>query len=153
MLEFLEGNLFESNTEALVNTVNCVSIMGTGIALEFKKRYPEMYADYKKFCDNKNLRPGKFHIFEQNSPKFIINFPTKIDWRDPSKYSWIDVGLARLFSRPIPDLNIKSISLPALGCKNGGLDFTKVKQLIEKWYYTFDDYLNNVDVRVFVPYN
>lgn len=152
MLNFIKGNLFDSKTEAFVNTVNCLGISGKGLALEFKQRYPEMFKDYKKFCDSEKLRPGKFHIFEVNNPKFIINFPTKIDWRNPSKYSWIDAGLARLFARTIPDLNIKSISIPALGCSNGGLVWDKVELLIKKWYYTFDDYLEFVDIKIFKPY-
>lgn len=112
-------NLFDSGCEALVNTVNCMGVMGCGIALQFKNKYPEMFIDYKNFCDVDKLRPGKLHVFGTKS--IIINFPTKVDWRNISKYSWIEVGLARLFGHTIPNLNIKSIAIPVLGCNNGKL--------------------------------
>jgi hypothetical protein len=124
--------------------------MGRGIALQFKNKYPEMFIDYKTFCDAGKLRPGKFHVF--GTKPIIINFPTKIDWRNDSKYSWIEVGLARLFAYTIPSLNIKSIAVPALGCKNGGLNWSQVKPIIQKWYYVFDDLLEHVNIKVYDLY-
>jgi O-acetyl-ADP-ribose deacetylase (regulator of RNase III) len=150
MIEFCNGNLFDSGCEALVNTVNCKGVMGCGIALQFKNKYPEMFVDYKNFCGADKLRPGKLHIF--GTKPVIINFPTKIDWRNVSKYSWIEVGLARLFGHTIPNLNIKSIAMPALGCNNGKLNWSQIKLLIQKWYYVFDDILKYIDIKVYEPY-
>ena len=150
MLTFQKGDLFSAKTDALVNTCNTKGIMGCGIALKFKTLYPAMFTSYQIACKNQELRPGKIHTYKANDI-WICNFPTKIDWKNPSKYSWIEAGLARLFARTIPDLQINSIAIPALGCSNGGLSFNNVKLLIEKWYYTFDDFLTNVNVKVYEP--
>ena len=81
----------------------------------------------------------------------VINFPTKIDWRNKSKYSWITAGVARLFGHEIPVRGIRSIAVPALGCSLGGLDWKAVQQIIKNWYHVFDDVLNGVDVQIFGP--
>jgi O-acetyl-ADP-ribose deacetylase (regulator of RNase III) len=154
MLSFHNGDLFSAKTDALVNTVNCVGVMGKGIAAQFKSRYPDMFVDYLLVCQRKELRPGKLHVYFHTwvgGGVKIISFPTKLDWRNPSKYAWIDVGLARLFAITIPAWNIKSIAIPALGCANGGLQWDKVKSLIQKWYHTFDDLVGSVDVKVYEP--
>ena len=150
MLEFKTGDIFESGCEALVNTTNCVGVMGKGIAAQFKSRYPDMFVDYLSACQRGELRIGKIHTYAAPDV-WIINFPTKLDWRNPSKYAWIDVGLARLFALVVPQLKIKSIASPGLGCSNGGLSWDKVKPLIQKWYYTFDDVVGNVDIKVYEP--
>lgn len=149
MISFQSGDLFSAKTEALVNTVNCVGVMGKGIAAQFKTRYPDMFIDYVGACQRKEVRPGKLHIYAADV--WIVNFPTKLDWRNPSKYAWVDAGLARLFAITVPTLKIRSIAIPALGCSNGGLSWDKVKMIIEKWYYTFDDIVGDVDVKVYEP--
>jgi O-acetyl-ADP-ribose deacetylase (regulator of RNase III) len=123
--------------------------MGKGIALQFKERYPKMFLEYKEACEKSYLRPGKLHLYKDDI--WIVNFPTKVDWRNPSKYDWVEAGLARLFAKTIPDLQLKSVGIPALGCSNGGLAWSNVKKIIEKWYYVFDDVLENVDVKIYEP--
>lgn len=134
-INFVHGDLLQDSAEALVNTVNCVGVMGKGIALEFKNRWPNNYKFYKAACSNKELRPGHMLVWRNDSllsegePKFIINFPTKDHWRNDSKIEYIENGLAAL-RKSIIDLNIKSIAIPPLGCGNGGLDWSVVKPLI-----------------------
>ncbi|MGG2064174.1 type II toxin-antitoxin system antitoxin DNA ADP-ribosyl glycohydrolase DarG [Bacillus sp. S14(2024)] len=151
MLKFKTGNLFESvyRMDAIVNTVNCVGVMGKGIALEFKNRYPENFNYYKQVCSNKELFPGKMLMFLQNSngcPRYIVNFPTKNHWRNPSKMEYIREGLDDLVKQ-IKEHSIKSIALPALGCGNGGLDWNDVKPLIQKKLQHLDD----VEIIVYEP--
>ncbi|WP_283750893.1 type II toxin-antitoxin system antitoxin DNA ADP-ribosyl glycohydrolase DarG [Bacillus cereus] len=151
MLKFTTGNLFEYGykVDAIVNTVNCVGVMGKGIALEFKKRYPENFNYYKKVCSNKELLPGKMLMFLQNSngyPRYIVNFPTKNHWRYPSKIEYISDGLDDLVNQ-IKKHSIQSISIPALGCGNGGLDWEDVKKLIKEKLQHLDD----VEIIVYEP--
>lgn len=134
-ITFKTGDLFLDKSEALVNTVNCVGVMGKGVALEFKRRWPENYKAYKKACDAKKLRPGQMlifeldNLFEKSEPKFIVNFPTKDHWRAKSKLEYISEGLDALVS-DIKKYKIKSIALPPLGCGNGGLDWKTVQPMI-----------------------
>ena len=149
MIQFIEGNLLESKAEALVNTVNTVGVMGKGIALQFKNQYPNNYKLYEKACKAKEIQVGKLFVTEDSSllegRKIIINFPTKTDWRKPSEYSYIESGLKDLV-RVITTNKIQSIAIPPLGAGNGGLDWNKVKALIEH-------YLTNLDceVQIFEP--
>lgn len=121
----MSGNILTSEAESLVNTVNCVGIMGKGLAADFKEAYPAMFLEYKKVCDAGKLEPGKLHIWRN-----VINFPTKIDWRNDSKLEWIESGLDKLVLF-IKNKNIKSIAIPPLGCGNGNLDKPTVKKLVE----------------------
>ncbi|BCC55146.1 macro domain-containing protein [Bacillus cereus group sp. Bc005] len=151
MLIFKTGNLFESvyRMDAIVNTVNCVGVMGKGIALEFKKKYPENFNYYQKVCANKELFPGKMLMFLQPQngyPKYIVNFPTKKHWRYPSKIEYISDGLDDLVKQ-IENHSIKSIAMPALGCGNGGLDWIVVKQLIQEKL----QHLDAVEIIVYEP--
>ncbi|BDA66568.1 hypothetical protein CAL7716_007340 [Calothrix sp. PCC 7716] len=133
MIESKQGNLLEENAEALVNTVNCVGIMGKGIALQFKRAYRENFYEYEKACKANQVQPGKMFIFQTNSlfhPKYIINFPTKQHWKNPSKIEDIKSGLISLVAE-VQRLSITSIAIPPLGCGNGGLDWNLVKPLIE----------------------
>src|ERR1019366_10296433 len=101
MVELTHGNILKAEAEALVNTVNCVGFMGKGIALQFKKAYPANFEDYRKACAAGEVQPGRMHIFELRSmlnPKFVINFPTKRDWRGNSPHEAIEAGLATLFA-------------------------------------------------------
>jgi O-acetyl-ADP-ribose deacetylase (regulator of RNase III) len=126
------GDLLKDNSEAIVNTVNCVGVMGKGIALQFKQRWPQNFKAYAAACERKEVRPGKMFVYslgEWAQPRFIINFPTKVHWRGDSKIEYIEEGLRDLLSQ-IERLGIKSIALPPLGCGNGGLDWDAVKGLV-----------------------
>ncbi len=136
MIHYKKGNLQESEAEALVNTVNTVGVMGKGIALQFKNLFPHNYKLYATACKSKEIKVGKLFVTEEESlltgKKIIINFPTKTDWRKPSEYSYIEKGLVEL-TKTIKEKNIKSIAIPPLGSGNGGLDWAKVKPLIEQY--------------------
>jgi O-acetyl-ADP-ribose deacetylase (regulator of RNase III) len=149
MLEFKQGNLLEEDAEALVNAVNCVGVMGKGIALQFKQAFPENFQQYKKACDAKEVQPGRMFTVPTGklfNPKYIINFPTKRHWRDKSKIEDIQTGLKALVAE-VQQLGITSIAIPALGCGNGGLDWLEVKPLIESAFVE----LPEVKVVVFEP--
>ncbi len=127
--------MFDEPTEAVVNTVNCVGVMGKGVALEFKRRWPDNFKAYKRMCDEKKLAPGRMFIFDNNlldsaKRRILINFPTKQHWRSQSKIEYIKDGLIDLVQQ-IRRLGIKSVVLPPLGCGNGGLEWAEVKPLIE----------------------
>ena len=149
MISYRQGNLLESHARALVNAVNTVGVMGKGIALMFKKRFRENFEQYAVACKNKQVRIGKMFITttgEPDGPKWIVNFPTKQNWRAPSKLEWIAAGLKDL-RRFIVEERVLSIAIPALGAGNGGLNWSDVKAEIEK---ALGD-LTDVDVVVFEP--
>jgi O-acetyl-ADP-ribose deacetylase (regulator of RNase III) len=134
MLELTSGNLLESEADALVNTVNCVGVMGKGIALQFKQAFPENTRAYERACRRNEMHPGKMLVVPTGStinPKFIINFPTKQHWKGKSRVAFIIAGLSDLV-REIQRLDIKSIAIPPLGCGNGGLEWADVFPLIQK---------------------
>jgi O-acetyl-ADP-ribose deacetylase (regulator of RNase III) len=134
MIKVVQGNLLEADAEALVNTVNTVGVMGKGIALQFKRAFPENFRAYEKASKRGDLEIGKMFIFdlgEFSSPRFVINFPTKEHWRGNSRLEYIESGLKDLV-KEVKRLNIKSIAIPALGCSNGGLDWQDVYPRIEK---------------------
>lgn len=134
MITYGDGDLLQADTDALVNTVNCVGVMGKGIALQFKRRYPDMFAAYQKACKNGEITIGKMFVFETgqlDGPKYIINFPTKKHWRSPSQLAYIDAGLTDLINT-IHDLKITSIAIPPLGAGNGGLDWRDVEPRLAK---------------------
>ena len=128
MIEFTTGNLFDSDAQALVNTVNCEGFMGKGIAYQFKKRYPKMFEDYQEACADGRVAVGTVHMFRENG-KMIINFPTKDRWRAKSKMEYVSKGLDAL-SKLIIDEGISSVAMPPLGVGNGGLVWSEVKKLI-----------------------
>ena len=133
MIHKATGNLLQAEAEALVNTVNCVGFMGKGIALQFKQAWPENFEAYAKACKGGEVRPGRMFIWETGrmvNPKFIINFPTKRDWRGKSRIEDIKSGLRALIA-DVRTLGIRSIAVPPLGCGNGGLDWREVRPLIE----------------------
>lgn len=129
MITFQNGNILNANTNIIVNTVNCQGVMGKGIAKDFKKAFPEMFLEYQSICKNNQLNIGTLHIFQETNFT-IINFPTKIHWKNPSQYEYISLGLTSLeeYLAENPD---KSISIPPLGCGNGNLDKKIVKNMIE----------------------
>jgi len=145
MIQFLKGNLFDSTSDILVNTVNTVGVMGKGIALEFKNRYPKNFQLYRGAYLRGELEIGKLFITKENS-KLIINLPTKEHWRNKSKYSYVAEGLEALKFYLKSNPNLKSISIPALGCSNGGLDWNVVKEMIVE---NLSDL--NLDIYVFEP--
>ncbi|MBW1668644.1 MAG: macro domain-containing protein [Deltaproteobacteria bacterium] len=141
MIEITRGNVVEANAEALVNTVNCVGYMGKGIALQFKKAFPENFKAYERACRAKGVRPGKMFVFETSSmwnPKYIINFPTKRHWRGKSRLEDIEAGLQALVDEVVKR-EIKSIAIPPLGCGLGGLDWNTVRPMIEKAFSSLPD--------------
>ena len=145
MIQRTQGNLLEANVEALVNTVNCVGVMGKGIALQFKKKFPEMFMPYKKACDDGGLVPGVIHIFEREDmlgPRYLLNFPTKRHWKGKSRMDDVEAGLDAL-AVIIEEKNIKSIAIPPLGCGNGGLEWSVVSKII-------DEKLSHLDSRILV---
>lgn len=129
MVKFVKGNMFESDAEALVNAVNCVGVMGKGLALEFKKRYPKNYANYRTYCNMGKLWPGTLHTTHFEGEPIIINFATKDHWRNPSHIEWIQWGCVEL-RKFIQNNNITSIAIPALGCGLGGLLWSEVRQVL-----------------------
>lgn len=149
MIELKLGNLLLENVEALVNTVNCVGVMGKGIALQFKQAYPENFRQYEKACRVEEVQPGRmFTVATGNilNPKYIINFPTKRHWKGNSKIEDIKSGLVALVAE-VQQLNISSIAIPPLGCGNGGLNWVEVKPLIESAFAQLPD----VQVIIFEP--
>lgn len=149
MFEYKKGNILQEQTEAIINTVNCVGIMGRGIALQFKQMYPENFKAYKLACDNGNVEPGSMFIFSLGklfNPKYIINFPTKRHWKGKSNIQDIKSGLIAL-KEDIKRYEIKSIAIPPLGCGLGGLNWIEVKSLIEQ---TFND-LYDVKFIIYEP--
>jgi O-acetyl-ADP-ribose deacetylase (regulator of RNase III) len=149
MITFRQGNLLEANVEAVVNTVNTVGVMGRGIALMFKERFPENYRIYQAACKAHQVRTGEMFITANNEldgPRWIINFPTKEHWKAPSRIQWVETGLADLV-RVIREKGVKSIALPPLGCGNGGLDWAEVRPLIENALSEMED----VEIITFEP--
>ncbi len=134
MIEYVVGDILASEAEALVNTVNCVGIMGRGIALQFKNAFPENYKAYAKACDLEQVQPGHMFIFENNrlhEPRYIINFPTKRHWKGKSRMGDIETGLAALVHE-IKKRKIRSIAVPPLGSGLGGLNWAEVRPRIEQ---------------------
>jgi len=150
MIRFTQGNLLEANTEALVNTVNTVGVMGKGIALMFKERFAENYRLYAAACKAGEVETGKVHVTavnELDGPRWIVNFPTKRHWRSPSQMAWITEGLHDL-RRFLIENHVKSVAVPPLGAGNGGLKWPDVREQIVDVLSDLD-----VDVLVFEPSN
>ena len=124
--------IFDSTAQTLVNTINCVGVMGKGLALEFKNRYPAMFDKYKSFCDKGVFKPGVLWIYKAEDGKWVLNFPTKVDWKNPSELEYIEEGLKK-FVEIWKDKGIVSVAFPLLGCKNGGLNADVVIPLMEKY--------------------
>lgn len=149
MIREMHGNLLHAEADALVNTVNTVGVMGKGIALQFKRAYPDNFRDYVSACRRGEVRTRKVFVHETGQvrpPYYIINFPTKTHWRGVAKLEDVEFGLSDL-RRVIQELNIKSIVLPPLGCGNGGLEWSEVRERIEAALGNLED----VDVAVFPP--
>lgn len=145
MIKYIKGDIFKSHALALVNPVNINGIMGKGLALQFKLEYPENYKAYVNACKTNQINIGKLFVFKEinhKGEKIIINFPTKKNWYEPSKYEYIEKGLNDLLNI-IEKYNIESIAIPALGCGLGGLDWEIVKNMIE-------EKLSYVDTEIYI---
>ena len=149
MIRYVTGDLLVADSEALVNSVNCVGVMGRGVALAFKRRFPDNFKAYRAACDRGELQPGRMFVFETGElmPRLIINFPTKRDWRARSRLADIEAGLSALVAE-IERHRIHSIALPVLGCGLGGLEWTEVKPRIDRALAGVAD----LDTLVFEPY-
>lgn len=151
MIRYIEGDIFSSPAQVIVNTVNTVGVMGKGIALEFKKRYPRMFEAYKIMCEKKDFKIGKLALFYEPD-HWILLFPTKENWRYPSKIEYIEKGLDK-FVREYAERGISSIAFPKLGCGNGELSWDDVKPLMEKYLkpLPIDIYIYLKNISEFVP--
>lgn len=149
MIELAQGDILKTDAEALVNTVNCVGIMGRGIALQFRNAFPENFKAYKTACDAGQVKPGTMFIHDLNrisNPRFIINFPTKRHWKSHSRIEDIQLGLKDLIT-VVQQHQIRSIAIPPLGCGLGGLNWQEVHPLITQAFQTLPD----VTVLLFEP--
>ncbi len=145
---YLTGDILESDAYALVNTVNTVGVMGKGIALQFKRRFPTNYEVYRRACEREELHTGEMLAVEEvgtRGPVLIVNFPTKRHWRAKSKYDYIETGLASL-RQLILERAIPSIAIPPLGCGHGGLDWARVRPMIAEALDGLD-----VEAEIFEP--
>ena len=143
MIKKIKGNIFNTNCQTLVNTVNCIGVMGKGMALECKLRFPEMFIKYKDSCDKKLFKPGYLQIYKNSKP-WILNFPTKIHWKDPSKIEYLEKGLKK-FQDEYLNKNISSIAFPLLGASLGGLSEELVYETMTKYL----EPLNNIDIEIY----
>ena len=149
MIRFKTGDILAEDVEALVNTVNCVGVMGRGVALQFRKAYPENFRAYAEACRQSEVRPGRVFVFETGAltnPRYVINFPTKRHWRGRSRMEDIDAGLVDLVRR-VRERGIRSIAIPPLGSGLGGLEWSDVRPRIEDALRGIDD----LDAVIFEP--
>ncbi len=150
MIELTHGDLLSAPVDALVNAVNTVGVMGKGIALQFRKKFPEMFRAYEMACRSGLVRVGTMHVFDRgisaSGARWIVNFPTKRHWREPSRIEDIDAGLVDLIA-VVRRLEIRSIAIPPLGCGLGGLEWSEVRQAIESAFGPEP----NVSVLLFCP--
>ena len=137
VIKYTKGDIFDSQCQAIINTVNCEGKMGKGLAYQFKKKFPEMEQDYVKVCLNGELYPGKLHIYQEKN-FLIINFPTKKKWREKSKIEYIIIGLRKL-KEEIVKRGINSVAIPPLGAGNGGLNWNEVKTEINRELLDIED--------------
>ncbi len=141
MIERTTGDILKADVEALVNSVNCVGVMGRGIALQFKNAFPDNFKAYAAACSRKEVQPGRMFVFETGylgNPRYIINFPTKRHWRGPSRLEDIEVGLVALVAE-IRARDIRSIAIPPLGAGLGGLNWQEVRPRIEAAMQELDE--------------
>jgi len=139
MITIISGNIFTTQMQTIVNTVNCVGVMGAGIAYEFKLRHPEMFERYVNLCDNKYISIGKLWIYKTDK-KWILNFPTKNHWKYPSKIEYLEKGLIK-FLDSYESKGITSIAFPTLGASHGGIPVETSIEIMEK-------YLSKCDIEI-----
>lgn len=131
MISYIEGDIFGSPAQVIVNAVNTVGVMGKGLALSFKQKYPDMFRAYRAACEMRQFEIGKLMLWKKSEP-WILLFPTKTDWREPSRIEYIEAGLKKLTST-YADKSITSIAFPKLGCGNGGLEWDEVRPVMERY--------------------
>jgi O-acetyl-ADP-ribose deacetylase (regulator of RNase III) len=145
MIHYVSGDLFSSSAQTLVNTVNTVGVMGKGIALTFRKVFPDMFSEYQRLCESGELQIGRLHVWRFGT-RAVLNFPTKRDWRLPSKVEYIEAGL-HAFVESYREMGVVSIAFPPLGCGNGELSFdTQVQPLMERYLAPLP-----IPVTIFLP--
>ncbi|MFN5763116.1 MAG: macro domain-containing protein [Pseudanabaena sp.] len=142
MLRYTDTTVFNVDAQTIVNTVNCVGVMGAGLALEFQLRFPEMEKDYVDRCKDQKVEIGRPYLYKQYGNPWILNFPTKNHWKYPSKVEWIEQGL-KYFAANYQKGGITSAAFPRLGCSRGGLEWNEVSPLMEK-------YLQELDIDIFI---
>ncbi|WP_318516780.1 macro domain-containing protein [Photobacterium leiognathi] len=140
MIKHVTGNIFDSERHTIVNAVNCVGVMGAGIALEYRLRYPDMFEKYQSFCENNLLDIGKLWIYKPENGPWILNFPTKKHWKYPTKEEYLRKGLSKFLSE-YKEKGIQSIAFPLLGADKGGLGKDKSMTLLQ-------EYLSELDIDV-----
>jgi len=140
MLEIKKGNIFQTTCEALVNPVNCMGVMGKGLAYEFRLRYPDLYQEYKKQCEKNQIQIGKLWIYKAKDGKVIVNFPTKYHWKYPSKIEYLEKGLKN-FVEIYKQEGITSIAFPVLGSENGKIPLQVALNVMKM-------YLQNLDLKI-----
>ncbi|HZE73010.1 MAG TPA: macro domain-containing protein [Pyrinomonadaceae bacterium] len=145
-MRILVADILKSKAQTLINTVNCVGVMGKGIALEFKEHFPEMFADYVKRCERNEVRPGIPYLYKRLFPPNIINFPTKDHWKSVSRIGDVERGLQYLLSR-YREWEITSLAIPPLGCGNGQLEWKTVGPLIYRYACQMD-----IPIELYAPY-
>ena len=137
------GNLFNSKADALVNTVNCVGPMGKGVALEFRRRFPEMFEEYKSVCERRELKPGSILPYRKSQP-WVLNFAVKNDWKHPSKVIWIEQCLEK-FCQWYPKVGLKSVAFPWMGAMNGGIPLETIKDITRRYLSNLED----IDIEIY----
>jgi O-acetyl-ADP-ribose deacetylase (regulator of RNase III) len=135
-IRYRKGDIFASNAQVIVNPVNCRGIMGAGLALAFKQKYPEMFAAYVQACQNGELRIGQLMLYRSSQP-WILNFPTKDHWRAPAKLAYIEQGL-QFFAANYRQMGIESIAFPKLGTGLGNLPWTEIGPLMTSYLAPLD---------------
>ncbi|MEX0980672.1 MAG: macro domain-containing protein [Bacteroidales bacterium] len=147
-IKYIHGNIFNTKCQTVVNTVNCVGVMGKGIAQVYKLRYPNMFLEYKELCKRKLIKPGILWLYnKQANAPWILNFPTKFHWKYPSKIEWVRDGLIK-FVNTFESKGITSVAFPLLGTQNGGLDTEEVKELMSRH---LADLNINIEIYLFDP--
>lgn len=139
----ITGNIFASGADALVNTVNCVGFMGKGVALEFRRRFPEMFIEYKYVCERGNLQPGQILPYRKSSP-IVLNFAVKNDWKHPSRIEWIESCLKK-FCQWYPSQELRSVAFPWMGAMNGGIPLSEIKRVTRDHLESLTD----IDIEVY----
>lgn len=143
MITYAPGSIFDSPAQTLVNPVNCVGVMGGGLAAEFKRRWPEMFKAYRNKCNSAEMVVGEPIPYYFSDDRFIVNFPTKNHYALPSRIEWIDIGLEFFCVYACRVWGVTSVAFPALGCGLGGLDWKDVKPLMER-------HLSKLDIPVYI---
>jgi len=142
MIQYSDSTVFNVDVQTIVNTINCMGVMGAGIALEFRLRFPKMYEDYLNRCSRKAVQIGKPYLYREYGDPWILNFPTKYHWKYPSKLEWIEQGL-EYFTANYEQGNITSIAFPKLGSSRGKLEWEEVQSIMER-------HLQNVKIPIYI---